>query len=72
MTYINDQVQAHHERLKLMSQKGYRFLIFSKATNRRVTKIPAYNECALSRHRPRAARYLNSGFTCQPMRYSNL
>ena len=41
-----------------MSQKGYQLLIFSRAIGHRVTKIPAYNECALSRHRPRAARYL--------------
>ena len=56
--------------LKLVSQKGYQLLIFSRAIGHRVTKIPAYNECALSRHRPRAARYLNSGFTCQQIRYS--
>ena len=29
-----------------------------KAISRRVIKIPAYNECALSRHRPRAVEYL--------------
>ena len=58
MAYINDQVQAHHQRLKLMSQKGYQLLIFSRAIGHRVTKIPAYNECALSHHRPRATEYL--------------
>ena len=31
---------------------------FSRAIGHRVTKILAYNECALSRHRPRAASYL--------------
>ena len=50
-----------------MSQKGYQFLIFSKAINSRVIKIPAYNGGVLNRHRPRAAGYLNSGFTCQPV-----
>ena len=48
-----------------MLQNGYPFWIFSKAISRRVIKIPGYNECALSRHRPRAAEYLNSGFTYQ-------
>ena len=43
---------------------------FSKAISRRVIKIPAYNEGVLNRHRPRAAGYLNSGFTYQQMRYS--
>ena len=28
-------------------------------------KIPVYNEGVLNRHRPRAAGYLNSEFTCQ-------
>ena len=53
-----------------MSQKGYQFLIFSKAISRRVVQIPAYNGGVLSRHRPRAAEYLNSGLTYQLMRYS--
>ena len=30
----------------------------SSAKSRQVTEIPTYNECALSRHRPRAAEYL--------------
>ena len=55
-----------------MFQKGYQLLIFSRAIGHRVIKIPTYNECALSRHRPRAAEYLNSGFTYQQMRYSKL
>ena len=70
MTYINDSVPAHHQRLKLVSQKGYQFLIFSKAISRRVIKIPAYNGGILKCHRPRAAGYLNSGLTYQQMRYS--
>ena len=41
-----------------MFQKGYQLLIFTKAINRRVTKIPDYNECALSRHRPTTIEYL--------------
>ena len=53
-----------------MSQKGYQFLIFSKAISRRVIKVPAYNGGVLNCHRPRAAGYLNSGFTYQQMRYS--
>jgi len=53
-----------------VSQKGYQFLIFSKAISRRVVQIPAYNGGVLNRHRPRAAGYLNSGFTYQQMRYS--
>ena len=53
-----------------MSQNGYQFLIFSKAISRRVVQIPAYNGGVLNRHRPRAAGYLNSGFTYQQMRYS--
>ena len=32
-------------------------------------KILVYNEGVLNRHRPRAAGYLNSGFTCQQIRY---
>ena len=32
-------------------------------------KIPVYNEGVLNRHRPRAAGYLNSRFTCQQIRY---
>ena len=57
------------ERLTLVSQKGYQFLIFSKAISRRVVQIPAYNGGVINRHRPRAAGYLNSGFTCQQIRY---
>ena len=49
---------------------GYPFWIFSKAISRRITEILAYNECALSRHRPTATEYLNSRFTYQQMRYS--
>ena len=56
--------------MKLLSQKGYQFLIFSKAISRRVIKVPAYNGGVLNCHRPRAAGYLNSGFTYQQMRYS--
>ena len=44
-------------------------MIFSKAINSRVIKIPAYNEGVINPHRPRAAGYLNSGFTCQQIRY---
>ena len=58
------------EWLTLVSQKGYQFLIFSKAISRRVVQIPAYNGGVLNRHRPRAAGYLNSGLTYQQMRYS--
>jgi hypothetical protein len=53
-----------------MLQNDYPFWIFSKAISRRVIKIPAYNGGILDRHRPRAAGYLNSGFTCQQIRYS--
>ena len=42
MIYINDKVPAHHQRLKLVSQKGYQFLIFSKALSRRVFKLRIY------------------------------
>ena len=45
-------------------------MIFSKAISRRVIKIPVYNGGVLNRHRPRAAGYLNAGFTYQQMRYS--
>ena len=41
-----------------------------KAINRLVIKFPAYNGGILNRHRPRAARYWNSEFTCQQIRYS--
>ena len=57
--------------LKLMLQNDYPFWIFSKAISRRVIKILAYNGGVLNRHRSRAAGYLNSGFTCQQIRYSN-
>ena len=40
--------------LKLVSQKGYQLLIFSRAIGHRVTKILAYSECALSHHRPKS------------------
>ena len=53
-----------------MLQNDYLFWIFSKAISRRVIKIPAYNGGVLNRHRPRAAGYLNSEFTCQQIRYS--
>ena len=53
-----------------MSQKGYQFLIFSKAISRRVIKIPVDNGGVVNRHRPRAAGYLNSGLTYQQMRFS--
>ena len=53
-----------------MSQKGYQFLIFSKAISRRVIKVPAYNGGVLNCHRPRAAEYFSSGLTYQRMRYS--
>ena len=53
-----------------MLQNDYQFLIFSKAISRWVVQIPAYNGGVLNRHRPRAAGYLNSGFTCQQIRYS--
>ena len=52
-----------------MSQKGYQFLIFSKAISCRVVQIPAYGG-VLNRHQPRAAGYLNSGVNYQQMRYS--
>ena len=53
-----------------MLQNDYPFWIFSKAINRRVIKIPAYNGGVLNHHQPRATGYLNSGFTCQQIRYS--
>jgi hypothetical protein len=53
-----------------VSQKGYQFLIFSKAISHRVVQIPAYNGGVLNRHQPRAVGYLNSGLTYQQMRYS--
>ena len=53
-----------------MSQKGYQFLVFSKAISRRVVKILAYNGGVLNRHWPRATGYLTSGLTYQQMRYS--
>ena len=40
-----------------------------KAINSRVIKFLAYNGGVINRHRPRAAGYLNSGFTCQQIRY---
>ena len=40
-----------------------------KAINSRVIKLPAYNGGVINRPRPRAAGYLNSGFTCQQIRY---
>ena len=58
MAYINDQVQAHHQKFKLVFQKGYQLLIFIKVISRRVTKISDYNGCALSRHWPRTTEYL--------------
>ena len=69
MTYINDSVQSHHRKIDIGVSKGYQFLIFSKAINSRVIKIPAYNGGVLNRHWPRAVGYLNSGFTCQQIRY---
>ena len=63
-------VKIQYPRLKLVSQKGYQFLIFSKAISRQVIKIPAYNGGVLNRHQPRTAGYLNFGFTCQEIRYS--
>ena len=56
--------------IKLMLQNDYTFWIFSKAISRRVIKVLAYNGGVLNCHRPRAAGYLNSGFTYQHMRYS--
>ena len=57
---------------KVDASKWLSVLDFSqKAISRRVIKIPVYNEGVLNRHRPRAAGYLNSGFTCQQIRYLN-
>ena len=53
--------------IKIDASNDYPFWIFSKAISRRVIKILAYNECALSRHQPRATEYLNSRFTYQPI-----
>ena len=56
-------------KFKLITKVDIRSGFFSKAISRRVIKIPAYNGGVLNRHRPRAAGYLNSGFTCQQIRY---
>ena len=56
---------------KVDASKWLSVLDFSqKAISCWVIKIPVYNEGVLNRHRPRAAGYLNFGFTCQQIRYS--
>ena len=48
--------------MKIDVSKGLSMLDFLKGY-----KPPGYNDSGLSRHRPRAAKYLNSGFTSQPI-----
>ena len=50
--------------MKIDVSKGLSMLDFLKGY-----KPPGYNDSGLSHHRPSAAKYLNSGFTCQQIRY---